>query len=373
MRVFLADDNAMNISLVEQILHRAGYTNVLSTQDPAGIAHLCSSWRPDLLLLDLHMPGLSGYEVMAEIRELMREPHNLPVLVLTADATAEARHRALSMGARDFVTKPIDQTELLLRVRNLLQTRQLQQQLEARNAYLDEAVRERTGELEESRVDSLRMLASVAEYHDADTHQHTRRVGMAAASIAQALDLPDEFVVRIREAAPLHDIGKIGIPLDVILNPGKLTEDERTIMMRHVEIGSQILSTARSPVLRLAAEIALTHHERWDGRGYVAGLAGEDIPVSGRITAVADVFDALTHERPYKAAWSIEEARAEIVHQAGRQFDPWVVKAFTSLDLETLCQDPDEDVIGASLHPVADPREDDLLWAAELEPALRAA
>lgn len=348
MRVLIVDDNAANLYLVEQILRESGYGNVLSTEDPQGTSHLCLSWKPDLLVLDLHMPVRSGYEVMADIRDLLRDPENLPVLVLTADVTTRARHRALSMGARDFITKPIDQTELLLRVRNLLHTRLLQYQLMEHNAYLHETVRERTAELEQAALDSLKMLATVAEYHDPETHEHTQRVGETATLIAQALELPDLFVAQIRDAAPMHDIGKIGISRDLVLKPVKLTDLERTAMQRHVAIGAQILSAARSPVLRLAAEIALTHHERWDGTGYVAGLAGEDIPISGRITAVADVFDALTHDRPYKAAWPVEEAVAEITVQARHQFDPRVVKAFLSLDVERLIQGPVE---GASEQP----------------------
>jgi putative two-component system response regulator len=277
------------------------------------------------------MPGQSGFDVMASIRELMEEPHNLPVLVVTADATRETRYRALTMGARDFVTKPIDPTEVLLRVRNLLQTRRLQHQLEGQNSALDEAVRERTLELEQARQESLTILASIAEYHDDDTHEHTERVGECAAMIARSLELPEQFVGMVRDAAPLHDIGKVGIPRRILLKPGPLTAEERQIMMHHVEIGATILASARSPVLQLAAEITRTHHERWDGAGYPVGLAGEAIPLSGRITAVADVFDALTHKRPYKPAWSVDHALAEIVAQSGRQFDPRVVEAFTQV------------------------------------------
>jgi cyclic di-GMP phosphodiesterase len=332
MRVLIVDDNATNLELVQEILTQAGYTDLLSTQDPSGVAKLCEAWRPDLVLLDLHMPGLSGYQVMAAIRGLMREPENLPVLVVSADATIDACHRALSMGARDFITKPLNHNELLLRTRNLLQTRELQRTLQDRNACLDHAVRERTHELEQARLESLTILAALGEYHDDDTHKHTQRVGLSAARIADALELPESFVTNIRDAAPLHDIGKIGIPRNILRKPGAITDDERRIMTRHVEIGGRILGSARSPALCLAADIARTHHERWDGQGYLEGLAGEAIPLAGRITAVADVFDALTHERPYKAAWDIGRAHAEITAQAGRQFDPRVVQAFTSLD-----------------------------------------
>jgi putative two-component system response regulator len=341
MRVLVVDDNLANRELIEQILKQSRYTAVRSTPDSAIVEQLCRSWQPDLVLLDLHMPGLTGYDVMAAIRDLIAEPENLPVLVLTADGTLDARHRALSLGARDFVAKPIDRLELLLRVRNLLQVRSLQQRLQHQNASLDEAVRERTVELQQARLESLAMLAWVAEYHDRDTHAHTQRVGITSAEIARALELPDEFVATIRDAAPLHDIGKVGIPKRILLKPGKLTPAERTEMMQHVEIGARILAPASSPALRMAAEIARTHHEHWDGRGYLGGLVGEEIPLSGRIAAVADVFDALTHNRPYKAAWDVEPAVAEISSQAGRQFDATVVSAFRSLDPGRLLDPPE--------------------------------
>jgi putative two-component system response regulator len=336
MRLLVVEHNADNVDLLEDVLGEAGYVDVIGTQDPEGVAHLCKAWSPDLLLLEMRMPKHSGYEVMAEIRELMVEPENLPVLAVSEDVSRPALQRALSMGARDFIGKPIDPPELLLRVRNLLQTRQLQKQLREQNAQLDDAVRQRTLELEQARLESLTILASVTEYHDDDTRQHTQRVGVSAAAIARAMGLPEEFVLTIRAAAPLHDIGKIGISHTILIKPGELTEQERTGMMRHVEIGPQILASACSPVLRLAAEIARTHHEHWDGRGYLAGLSGEEIPVSGRITAVADVFDALTHERPYKPAWEVDRAIAEIISQAGRQFDPLVIEAFVALDPRTL-------------------------------------
>jgi len=333
MRLLIVDDNAANVALLEQVLAQGGYDDILSTRDPHAAATMCHTHRPDVLLLDLHMPGLSGYEVLAEIRELVEPPESLPVLVLTADATRDARHRALAAGARDFVNKPIDPTELLLRVSNLLRTRQLQQQLENRNELLDEAVRIRTVQLEQARLESLVVLATMAEYHDYATANHTQRVGMMAALIAQSLDLPDQFVATIQDAALLHDVGKVGISDRVLLKPGRLTAEERATMMTHVEIGARILGQARSPVLRAAAEIARTHHEHWNGSGYLLGLSGEEIPLAGRITAVADVFDALTHERPYKSAWDLDRAATEIVGQSGRQFDPRVVEAFTTIDL----------------------------------------
>jgi putative two-component system response regulator len=198
---------------------------------------------------------------------------------------------------------------------------------------------DRTAEQDTAR-ESLSILAAIADYHDDDSSQHARRVGIGAALIAQALELPEAFVDLIRDAAPLHDIGKVGISRRILLKPGELTPPEWMHMMRHVEIGAQILAPARSPVLRLAAEIARTHHERWDGNGYVAGLLGEEIPLSGRITALSDVWDTLTHERPYKPAWSEERARAEIDRESGSHFEPRVVEAFGTIDRRALNELP---------------------------------
>jgi putative two-component system response regulator len=202
-------------------------------------------------------------------------------------------------------------------------------------ALITETITERTSEQDTAR-ESLSILAAIADYHDDDTSQHAQRVGICAALIARALELPEPFVDLIRDAAPLHDIGKVGISRRILLKPGKLSPAEWMHMMRHVEMGAQILAPARSPVLRLAAEIARTHHERWDGNGYVAGLVGEEIPLSGRITALADVWDTLTHERPYKPAWSDERALAEISAGSGAHFDPRVVEAFGRIDRQAI-------------------------------------
>jgi putative two-component system response regulator len=332
MRLLVVDDNPTNVELIEKLLGRAGYTTVLSTNHPGRVLSLCKAWKPDLILLDLHMPELNGFDVMSALRELMGEPENLPVLVLTADGTVDTRHRALAMGARDFVTKPLDGHELLLRTQNLLQTRYLQLQLQQQNAALDRAVVERTHELEQARLESLAMLAAVGEFHDDNTHEHPQRVGVTAARISEALDLPEAFVADLRAAAPLHDIGKIAVSQRILRKPGALTHEERQVVVKHARVGAQILASAVSPVLRMAAEVALTHHENWDGSGYPDGRAGERIPLGGRITAIADVFDALIHVRPYKRAWDVDTAMAFIANEAGQKFDPRVVDAFMALE-----------------------------------------
>ncbi len=203
----------------------------------------------------------------------------------------------------------------------------LEQQAELREQRITLGTRE----LDEAQRETLRRLALAAEYRDDETHEHTTRVGAAAALLARELGEADDFVRRIREAAPLHDVGKLGVSDTILLKPGRLTQDELVLMRTHTEIGVRILSGSDSPVLKLAEEIALTHHERWDGTGYPAGLAGERIPLSGRIVALADVFDALTHARPYKEAWTVDDAMREIRGSSGTHFDPQVVKAFERL------------------------------------------
>jgi putative two-component system response regulator len=334
MRLLLVHGPAEGRELVEGILAHAGYRDVVSTPDPSRTLELCVTERPDLVLLDFDVAGASHLALDA-IRHLTGGVDSLPVLALSGDTAPEVRRWALSAGVRDFVNKPVDHTELVARVQNALQVRQLQLELGDRNAVLREAVRERTGEFDTAR-ESLSILAAIADFHDDDSYQHARRVGLGAALIAQALDLDEQFVATIRDAAPLHDIGKVGISRRILLKPDKLTPAEWMHMMRHVEIGARILASARSPVLRLAAEIAGTHHERWDGNGYVAGLVGAEIPLAGRITALADVWDTLTHERPYKAAWDEDRALAEIGAQAGAHFDPRIVEAFHAIDRRQL-------------------------------------
>jgi putative two-component system response regulator len=332
-RLLLVHAPGEGCGLVEAALARAGYTSVVTT-DPSRTLELCVTERPELVLLDLDVPG-SSHEALHAVRHLTEGTDSLPVLALTAGATPEIRRWALSMGVRDFVAKPIDDTELQVRVRNALETRELHQRLRDRNTVLREAVRERTGEFDTAR-ESLSILAAIADFHDDDTDQHAKRVGIGAALIAQALGLDEHFVATIRDAAPLHDIGKVGISRRILLKPDKLTPAEWMHMMRHVEIGARILAPARSPVLRMASEIAGTHHERWDGNGYVAGLVGAEIPLSGRITALADVWDTLTHERPYKRAWDEDRALGEIEAQAGAHFDPRIVEAFRTIDRRLL-------------------------------------
>jgi putative two-component system response regulator len=333
-QILLVDDHEANVRLLERILQQAGYTNLRRTTDPRQVLSLFAEVQPDLVVLDLHMPHLDGFAVLDQLRPLIPAGTYLPILVLSADITRDAKQRALQMGAKDFLTKPLDQVEVLLRIKNLLETRFLHRALRAQNQQLEQRVRERTRSLEGAQLEILERLARAAEYRDDDTGEHTERVGRIAALLARAMGLREAEVELVRRAAPLHDVGKIGIPDEILLKPGKLTASEFAEMQTHTTIGVKILSGSHFPILQLAAEVALTHHERWDGSGYPHGLAREAIPLPGRIVAVVDVFDALTHERPYKAAWPVGAAVAELRRQRGRQFDPTVVTAFLTLQAE---------------------------------------
>jgi putative two-component system response regulator len=334
MRLLVVDGNIQRRAAVADCLMQAGFTDVICADDPGLADQLCRTEKPDLVLLGLDTPGLTegARDVMGY---LIDGRGGLSVLGVCADSAADLRGWALAAGVRDFVGDPVDAGELLARVANALQVRHLERQLRDRNAILRDAVRERTGDVDTAR-ESLSILAAIADFHDDDSYQHAQRVGIGAALIARALELDDQFVATIRDAAPLHDIGKVGISRRILLKPDKLTPAEWMHMMRHVEIGARILAPARSPVLRMAADIAGTHHERWDGNGYVAGLVGAEIPLAGRITALADVWDTLTHERPYKAAWDEDRALGEVSAQAGAHFDPRVVDAFRTIDRRLL-------------------------------------
>ncbi len=336
LRILAVDDEQANLLLLRRILEGDGYTQVATTTDPERVPAMFLEARPDLVLLDLRMPGMDGFELMERIAPLTGDGNRIPILVMTADATDDTKRRALSAGARDFLVKPVDRIELLLRVRNLLQVQQLQLQLRDQNSLLETQVAQRTRALDRARLEILERLALAAEYRDDETQEHAWRIGRTCGLLGRGMDLPDAEVEVLQRAAPLHDIGKIGIPDAILLKPMRLTDDEFDHVKTHTTIGAKILSGSSSPLLRLAEEIALTHHERWDGRGYPHGLAADEIPMAGRIVAVADVFDALTHERPYKKAWPINEAVDEILHQAARQFDPEVVEAFSRLDHPTL-------------------------------------
>jgi putative two-component system response regulator len=327
----IVDDEPANTLVLERLLAKAGATNVTALTDARQALLTFVEYQPDLLLLDLMMPYLDGFQVMRQLQQVLSPDSYLPILVLTADITPTTKARALAEGAHDFLTKPFEVTEVILRINNLLRTRGLALQLQRHNERLEETVAERTQELEDARLQILNRLTIAAEYRDDQTGLHAQRVGQLSALLGSSLGLGAQEVTQLRRAAPLHDLGKIGIPDAILLKPGRLTPEERSIMERHSEIGARILAGGDVPILRMAETIALTHHERWDGQGYPRKLAGEDIPQVGRIVAVADVFDALTHERPYKPAWTRTQALTQIEQQRGQHFDPQVVTALLKL------------------------------------------
>jgi putative two-component system response regulator len=340
-RILVVDDQEANALLLQAVLTRAGYSDVETLTESQAVVGRCSQDPPDLLLLDWHMPGRSGPDILEEIAFLTDEPNWMPVLVLTADLAPDTKRRALGLGARDFITKPIDVGEVLLRVRNLLQTRYLRLELQRNNDLLHERVAQRTAELEAAKLEMLDRLALAAEYRDDATGQHADRIGRTSELLALELGVDPAEATLIGHAARLHDIGKIGIADELLLKPGAYTKDDFKAMQLHSSIGARILSGSTNELLMLAEQIAGTHHERWDGRGYPGGLAGTAIPLCGRIVSVADVFDALTHRRPYKQPWPVDRAAREILDGAGTKFDPAVIGAFSRLDHAMLIQAAD--------------------------------
>jgi putative two-component system response regulator len=311
-------------AVLEQVLGQAGIGPVESVT-PDRVLEAVAASRPRLIVLDLELPDGDGVDLLATLAPWVAADPPLPVIAVAPAGAADSRRRARAAGARDFLAKPLDPTEVSARVQNVLAAAQLATQGGAMGE-----------ELQQTRLESVIRLARLAEYRDDATYEHPQRVGRTAALLAEKLGLAPDVVQSIRHAAPLHDVGKVGVPDRILLKPGRLTSAEFDLMKSHTLIGADILSVSSWPVLQMAEEIAVSHHERWDGTGYPDGRTEEDIPMSGRIVIVADNFDALTHSRPYAAAWDADKAAAEIRRQSGQHFDPQVVDAFDSLDLQFL-------------------------------------
>jgi len=344
--ILVVDDKPANVLLLEQLLEEEGYRNVLSTTDSREVIDIYRDQSVDMILLDIRMPFMDGIEVMQALKEEVGNNDYLPILVLTAQTDTETRQKALAAGARDFLTKPFQPWEVFQRIHNLLETRVFYNNQRLRADDLELEVQKRTRELQLTQHEVVRRLGRAGEYRDNETGAHVVRMSKSCRLLALKAGLGEAFAELILQASPMHDVGKIGIPDNILLKPGRLTPQERQIMETHVEIGVDIIGKFDSEMLNMAREIAATHHEKWDGSGYPKGLAGEDIPISGRIAAICDVFDALTSERPYKDAWPLEKAVALIKDNAGSHFDPELVKLFvdiipqvTSLRLEH----PDEE------------------------------
>jgi putative two-component system response regulator len=326
-RILIIDDEAANLKLLDKMLRAEGYQDLILIADPREVVGSYQRARPDLILLDINMPHLDGYQVMEQLKAL-HDPLLPPVVILTAQNGKDYLLRALAAGARDFITKPFDRNELLMRARNLLDAHLAHRLIHDQKKVLEEMVQIRTEELRSTRLQVVQRLGMAAEYRDEETGNHILRMSHISALLARSIGWSAADCELMLNASPMHDIGKIGIPDAILLKPGKFAPHEWEIMKTHAVIGGKLLGGDDSDLMRMAQEIALSHHEKWDGSGYPNGLAGETIPQSGRIAALADVFDALTSERPYKKAWSVEDAVNLIRENRGKQFDPALVDAF---------------------------------------------
>ena len=348
-KIMIVDDEPLNVMTFRQHLKMEGYENFVTTSDAREALHLLRSEQPDVLLMDIRMPDISGLDIL---RVIGLDPvlQHIPVLILTAATDPATRKQALDLGASDFLQKPIDPNELLPRVRNAVVIKKHYDMASSEAVRLEQQVDRRTRQLDATRQQLILCLARAAEHRDNDTGNHVIRVGRYTSIIARQVGYPANRLEMLEQAAQLHDVGKIGIPDSILFKPGKLAVDEYDLMKKHCALGRQIiepvsekewkilkthtrigesmLHVRSSSLLMLAARIAQTHHERWDGKGYPLGLLGEDIPLEGRIVAVADVFDALSSKRPYKDPFPRQKCFDILREGRGTQFDPAVIDAF---------------------------------------------
>lgn len=327
MRILLVDDNKTNLVFLTKLVEKLPGCVPVPFADPSDVLAAMPRLDFDIAVIDFQMPGYTGVELVREI-QMFEGFKGKPVVMVTADTDMAVRMACLDAGAIDFLNKPVHPLEFQARMKNLVSLVEARNKLADKAEWLRDEVSKATAEIREREEEIIDRLSIAASFKDAETGLHTKRVGEYSRIIAQAMGLSPQECSDIRLAAPMHDIGKVGIPDAVLLKQGKLTEQEFSSMQKHTSLGSDILRESKSSLLRLAATIAATHHERWDGQGYPRRLAGTDIPIAGRIVAVADNFDALTSARPYKEAWSIEQAVNHIRERAGSQFDPACVAAF---------------------------------------------
>ena len=327
MTIAIIDDNEVNLALYQRVVaEMQGCAAKTFTSSKAALDWLASN-AVDLVVTDYRMPEPDGLEMIRRIRS-MNGHRDVPIVMLTGVKERETRLAALDLGANDFLTKPVDKVEFQVRARNLLALRQSRRHLADRAAWLAEEVRKATEQVRARELETIHRLVRLAEYRDDETASHTIRMANFCAVVSKNLGFSEQEQERILLASPMHDIGKVGIPDEILLKPGKLTPEEWEVMKQHAEIGAKILEDSPSDILREAAAIAISHHEKYDGTGYPKGLKGDQIPIAWRICAISDVFDALTSKRPYKPAWPLDRALRTIDEGNGAHFDPMVVKAF---------------------------------------------
>lgn len=351
-KIMIVDDELILIKAVQKHLRGAGYSDFVYTEDSRTAVNLIRRERPDLLVLDIMMPHVTGINILEVIRGDLDLAH-LPVLIVTAATDDKTRAEALELGATDWLNKPIKPAELIPRVKNALLLKAHHDQMAAYSKRLENEVAQRTAELVRSNERLIHVLACAAEYRDRETGNHVLRVAKFAAIIADELGFSGVRVEMIEQAATLHDVGKLGIPDSILLKPGRFDEEEFATMQRHCEYGRNILrglfshdslptndrldrAFVDSPLLVLASTISMSHHEKWDGSGYPRGLSGENIPIEGRITAVADVFDALSSHRPYKDPLPLDRCFEILEEGRGKHFDPMVLDAFLARSEEVV-------------------------------------
>ena len=348
-KIMIVDDEQLVIRVVRRFLSSDGYDNFLTLTDPREALEMIDREQPDVVLLDIMMPHITGLDLL-KVRQKTSAFQHIPFIILSANSENQIKRDALQLGATDFLSKPVDPSDLILRVQNALTVKRHHDHLANYATELERQVRERTQQIEKSREQIIHCLARAAEYRDNETGEHVIRVGKYCSVIADQLGFGKEYCREIELAAQLHDVGKIGIPDSVLLNPGKLTNEEFDVMKthcglgmeimeplahaeservrRHTDMGGFIMDGVDSPMLELAATIARTHHEKWDGTGYPFQIKGDNIPIEGRICCVADVYDALCSERPYKPKFPIQKCLEIMLSERGTRFDPIVLDAF---------------------------------------------